>query len=134
MQILVQHFQCWCYSYPMSTCLTANTLTSARATSVLTHLIKKAVAYNNLNSKVKNKRVTNGNLLSNELFFTFYYFATASLFLFFHIVFREHYSFNTFNYYMKYHHMNFLYSIWCFSRNNKFIITLTFKLSTIFSK
>ena len=26
--------------YPMSTCLTANTLTSARATSVLTHLIK----------------------------------------------------------------------------------------------
>ena len=72
LQILVQHFQCWCYSYPTSTCLTANTLTSARATSVLTHLIKKAVAYNNLNSKVKNKRVTNGNLLSNELFFIFY--------------------------------------------------------------
>ena len=36
----MQHFQCWCYSYPTSTCLTANTLTSARATSVLTHLIK----------------------------------------------------------------------------------------------
>ena len=34
MQILVQHFQCWCYSYPTSTCLTA------KATSVLTHLIK----------------------------------------------------------------------------------------------
>jgi len=29
LQILEQHFQCWCYSYP----------TSARATSVLTHLI-----------------------------------------------------------------------------------------------
>ena len=40
LQILEQHFQCWCYSYPTSTCLTANTLTSARATSVLTHLIK----------------------------------------------------------------------------------------------
>jgi len=26
LQILVQHFQCWCYSYPTSTCLTANTL------------------------------------------------------------------------------------------------------------
>ena len=36
----MQNFQCWCYSYPTSTCLTANTLTSARATSVLTHLIK----------------------------------------------------------------------------------------------
>ena len=35
MQILVQHFQCWCYSYPTSTCLTA------KATSVLTHLIKR---------------------------------------------------------------------------------------------
>ena len=35
----MQHFQCWYYSYPTSTCLTANTLTSARATSVLTHLI-----------------------------------------------------------------------------------------------
>ena len=43
MQILVQHFQCWCYSYPTSTCLTANTLTSARATSVLTHLIKNSL-------------------------------------------------------------------------------------------
>ena len=41
---------------------------------------KKAVAYNNLNSKVKNKRVTNENLLSNEIFFIFYYIATASLF------------------------------------------------------
>ncbi|EFE86244.1 hypothetical protein FUSPEROL_01825 [Fusobacterium periodonticum ATCC 33693] len=30
----MQHFQCWCYSYPTSTCLTA------KATSVLTHLIK----------------------------------------------------------------------------------------------
>ena len=40
LQILEQYFQCWCYSYPTSTCLTANTLTSARATSVLTHLIK----------------------------------------------------------------------------------------------
>ena len=36
----MQHFQCWCYSYPTSTCLTANILTSAKATSVLTHLIK----------------------------------------------------------------------------------------------
>ena len=45
LQILVQHFQCWCYSYPTSTCLTANTLTSARAKSVLTHLIKKALNY-----------------------------------------------------------------------------------------
>ena len=35
MQILVQHFQCWCYSYPTSTCLTA------KATSVLTHLINR---------------------------------------------------------------------------------------------
>ena len=39
LQILEQPFQCWCYSYPTSTCLMANTLTSARATSVLTHLI-----------------------------------------------------------------------------------------------
>ena len=31
----MQHFQCWCYSYPTSTCLTA------KATSVLTHLIKR---------------------------------------------------------------------------------------------
>ena len=36
----MQHFQCWCYSYPTSTCLTTNTLTSARVTSVLTHFIK----------------------------------------------------------------------------------------------
>ena len=35
----MQHFQCWCYSYPTSTCLTA------KATSVLTHLIKKALNY-----------------------------------------------------------------------------------------
>ena len=35
MQILVQHFQCWCYSYPTSTCLTA------KVTSVLTHLINE---------------------------------------------------------------------------------------------
>ena len=41
----MQHFQCWCYSYPTSTCLTANTLTSARATSVLTHLIKVETNY-----------------------------------------------------------------------------------------
>ena len=41
----MQYFQCWCYSYPTSTCLTANTLTSARATSVLTHLIKKTLNY-----------------------------------------------------------------------------------------
>ena len=40
LQILVQHFQCWCYSYPTSTCLTTNTLTSARVMSVLTHFIK----------------------------------------------------------------------------------------------
>ena len=34
MQILIQHFQCWCYSYPTSTCLTT------KVTSVLTHFIK----------------------------------------------------------------------------------------------
>ena len=38
LQILEQHFQCWCYSYPTSTCLTA------RVTSVLTHLIKQKVS------------------------------------------------------------------------------------------
>ena len=37
LQILEQHFQCWCYSYSTSTCLTA------KATSVLTHLIKIGV-------------------------------------------------------------------------------------------
>ena len=35
LQILEQHFQCWCYSYPTSTCLTA------KVTSVLTHLINE---------------------------------------------------------------------------------------------
>ena len=34
MQILIQHFQCWCYSYSTSTCLTT------KVTSVLTHFIK----------------------------------------------------------------------------------------------
>jgi len=48
LQILVQHFQCWCYSYPTSTCLTANTLTSARVTSVLTHFINKKRVVANL--------------------------------------------------------------------------------------
>jgi len=38
LKILEQHFQCWCYSYPTSTCLTA------RATSVLIHLIKQKVS------------------------------------------------------------------------------------------
>ena len=65
------------------------------------------------------------NLASNELFFTSYsiFIINSYIFLFIlfpNIIFREHYSFYTFNYYMKYHHMNFLDSIWCFSRNYKY--------------
>ena len=39
LQILEQYFQCWCYSYPTSTCLTA------KVTSVLTYLIKGDTEY-----------------------------------------------------------------------------------------
>ncbi len=43
MQILIQHFQCWCYSYPTSTCLTT------KVTSVLTYFINIYVAKNSKN-------------------------------------------------------------------------------------
>ena len=66
MQILVQHFQCWCYSYPTSTCLTANTLTSARATSVLTHLINLFFVDKSSQAKGIGKKLINIVIDDNE--------------------------------------------------------------------
>ena len=43
----MQHFQCWCYSYPTSTCLTT------KVTSVLTHFIKNKKLISELERKLK---------------------------------------------------------------------------------
>ena len=62
----MQHFQCWCYSYPTSTCLTANTLTSARATSVLTHLINLFFVDKSSQAKGIGKKLINIVIDDNE--------------------------------------------------------------------
>ena len=66
LQILEQPFQCWCYSYPTSTCLMANTLTSARATSVLTHLINLFFVDKSSQAKGIGKKLMNIVIDDNE--------------------------------------------------------------------